>query len=98
MADVSSIQDPRGAIALKSSLLGIQWVVSGATQCPIWLQGKGGAGKASGKRRPCEFRRAIPHRRGVRRDGQRRASCSRLDKRLRLDDPGCGKFGGAELG
>jgi hypothetical protein len=97
MADASSIQDPKGAIALGSALLWIEGTISGATQGPIGLQGKSGTGKASGKRRTGPLGRTILHlRRGF-------LSRYKLDGRgwlagkWRLDSHGFGKFRRAQL-
>src|SRR5260221_13036021 len=89
MANASGIQDPKRAIALRSSLLGIQRTVSRATQRPIRLQGKRGTRKAPGKRRTRPLGRTIRHRRSMLRD---RFSLSRRDSH------GFGKFRGAQIG
>ena len=57
MTNASGIQDPNGAISLGSALLWVEGTISRATQRPIWLQGKGGTGKATGKRRTCPLGR-----------------------------------------
>src|SRR5258708_39439590 len=41
MANTSGIQDSQGAITLDAPFLGIERTISGATQRPIWLWGKG---------------------------------------------------------
>ena len=71
MAAARGIQDSQRAIAFGTPFLGIQRAAGRATQCPIRLKGKGRAGKAAGKRRPCPLGRTIRHRRWVLRDGCR---------------------------
>ena len=61
MANTCGIQDPQGAMAFGPALLGIERVISRATQRPIRLQDKSGAGKASGKGRTCPLGRSIRH-------------------------------------
>lgn len=91
MADPRGIQDSQGAIPLGAPLLWIERAISRATQRSIWLQGKGRAGKATGKGRACPLGRAIRHRRCVFRNGWK------LNGLGRLDDLGLGKFGGAHI-
>lgn len=66
MADARGIQDPQGAAALGTSLLGIERMVGRATQGAIGLRGKCGTRETMRKRGAREFRRAIGDRGGGR--------------------------------
>jgi hypothetical protein len=66
MTNARSIQDPQGAITLRTPFLRIQWMVGRTAQRPIWLWSKSGAGKAVGKGGTSPLGRAIVNvRRGL---------------------------------
>jgi len=49
MANAGGIEHPHRAIALRSPLLRVEWVIGGTTQRSIWLQSEIGSGKAFGE-------------------------------------------------
>ena len=63
MTDARSIQNPQRAIALRTPLLEVEWVIGGATQRSIRLQSKRGTREAMRKREAREFWRAVSDRR-----------------------------------
>src|SRR5258708_3581224 len=54
MANAGGIEHPHRAIALRSTLLRVEWVIGGTTQRSIWLQSEIGSGKSfsEGSARP----------------------------------------------
>src|SRR5713101_5526071 len=50
MAFAGGIEHPHRAIALRSTLLRVEWVIGGTTQRSIWLQSEIGSGKSFGAR------------------------------------------------
>src|SRR5258708_19636573 len=49
MANAGGIEHPHRAIALRSTLLRVEWVIGGTTQRSIWLQSEIGSGKSFGE-------------------------------------------------
>lgn len=59
MANAGGIEHPQRAIALRSPLLRVEWVIGGTTQHSIWLQSEIGSGKAFGEGAACPLSRPI---------------------------------------
>src|SRR5947209_7262033 len=63
MANAGAIEDPHRAIALRSTLLRVEWVIGGTPQRSIWLQSEIGSGKSFGEGAACPLSRPIADRR-----------------------------------
>ena len=59
MANAGGIEHPHRAIALRSTLLRVEWVIGGTTQRSIRLQSEIGSGKSFGEGSACPLRRPI---------------------------------------
>src|SRR5579875_1334425 len=91
MTNTRRIQDSYRAITLRTTLLRVERVIGWATQSPIWLRRKCGAGKAMGKGGAGPLRWPIHNGR------RKRLRRFRLVNRRYFDFTGGSKFGCAQF-